>query len=59
MTTTIRIDAHCASDVEVVIKMRTGPVSETVTRIQNQESHTCYVYADMTVTVQEVKKENV
>lgn len=62
MTTTITIDAHCNFDTEVLIKTvdkaweKAGGIPFRDVVIQDGESHTCCVYDDRIVTVQERSK---
>jgi hypothetical protein len=52
MTTTIKVDAHCSSDKEVLILIS----GKTHRVLQNGETETVYTYDEQWVTVKEVLK---
>lgn len=57
VTTTIKIDAHCADDTQVEIQIATGsPEGFERVVIQDGESHELHVYDEREVTIREVKK---
>lgn len=58
MTTTVKVEAHCASDKEVFYKRvdyRTGLVEEGT--LQDGEAYECVVYDEIEFSVREQMKE--
>lgn len=57
MTTTVTVQAHCASNKEVVIsKSDDGLVEPSITVIQDGEEHSDVVYDNVAITVKEREK---
>lgn len=59
MTTTVIVQAHCSSDIEVKVRLKdsSGKVVEEVT-LQDKEETMKYIYDDREISVKEVKKES-
>lgn len=58
MTTTVKIEAHCASNKEVEVTLITGTASLEVFKVQDGEKVERYVYDARYITVREIEKEN-
>lgn len=56
MTTTIKVTAHCADKLEVLVRVQEGN-NEVDTILQNGESVEVYAYDSRVISVQERKKE--
>ncbi len=56
MTTTVKVTAHCADKLEVLVRVQEGD-NEIDTILQNGESVEVYAYDARIVSIQERKKE--
>lgn len=56
MTTTVKIEAHCASTKEVVIEVVEDKAASSVAVIQDGEKYECYAYDDRRIVVFEREK---
>lgn len=55
MTTTVRVEAHCASNKEVAIAIDAGTTGETIV-LQDGEKREVYAYDARKITVYEREK---
>lgn len=60
MTTTVKVSAHCAPDVEVKVTLLSGPCGDvrTVIILENGQTYEQCVYDNRMITICEVSKEN-
>ena len=56
MTTNVVVNAHCASDKEVVVKITEPNVTDETIVLQDGETLERVVYGDRLITVKEVMK---
>ena len=59
MTTTVKIEAHCSNEIEVLINVidQHGRTNDETFTIQDGESAERFVYDGRVVTVSEITKE--
>lgn len=57
MTTTVKISAHCASNVEVKVTVTDGENQIEQFTLQDKETAERYVYDKRSITVTETNKE--
>lgn len=56
MTTTIKVEAHCADDIEVLVVVSSDHDDNTVYTLQNGETGQYLVYSTRTVSICEMPK---
>ena len=56
MTTTVKVEAHCSSDKEVLINVESDVTGEEI-RIQDGETWSGSVYDSRSIIVKEVAKD--
>lgn len=56
MTTTVKVEAHCASNKEVVVEVIEAKAATQAVVIQDGEKYECYAYDDRQIVVREREK---